>query len=183
MGESKDLELIFRALRYASEQHREQKRKDGISPYINHPIAVAEMIVQTAKVDDAEIVSAALLHDTVEDTGTTREELSTLFGERVASLVMECTDDKSLPKARRKELQVEHAPHKSHGAKIIKMADKISNISDITHAPPTDWPNERIVEYLNWSKRVVDGLRGANSELESLYDQRLHAAKAVHENK
>lgn len=171
------LDSIFRALKFAAALHRDQKRKDNISPYINHPIDVAEMLVRVGGVSDSEVLCAALLHDTVEDVGATREQIEKLFGDRVASLVMECTDDKSLPKARRKELQVENAPHKSDGAKTIKIADKISNISDIMIAPPVDWPKQRIIDYLDWSERVVNGLRGANKDLEELYDERLKEAR------
>ena len=177
VADDKQLNLIFEALSFASVKHREQKRKDGASPYINHPINVADMMVRIGGISDPEVLAAALLHDTVEDVGVTEDELKEIFGERVASLVMECTDDKSLPKARRKELQVEHAPHKTPDAKSIKIADKISNINDIMVRPPSDWPMERIIAYLDWAEKVVSGLRGQNPPLEKLFDERIAEAR------
>lgn len=176
--DNKGLETVFSALKFAAEKHRSQKRKDNISPYINHPIDVVEMMIRCGKVDDPIVLAAGLLHDTVEDTGTKEEELKEKFGSVVAGFVMECTDDKSLPKARRKELQVEHAPHKSAGAKTIKIADKISNIKDIMTRPPADWTQERIVEYLSWAEKVVAGLRGGDPGLEELFDKTLADARA-----
>jgi GTP diphosphokinase / guanosine-3',5'-bis(diphosphate) 3'-diphosphatase len=178
--EEKDFEQFLQALRFAAQKHRDQRRKDSAhSPYINHPIAVAEILWRIGGVRDTTTLVAALLHDTVEDTGTSPDEISTRFGEVVRDLVMEVTDDKSLPKARRKELQVEHAPHKSPQAKQIKLADKINNVVDITYTPPSDWSKERLIEYLDWTQRVVNGLRGQNSALEAEYDRVLAEGKAA----
>ena len=127
------------------------------------------MIASIGKIEDYEILMAAILHDTVEDTETTAEELTELFGENVCSMVLEVTDDKSLPKERRKELQIEHAPHLSVGAKHVKLADKISNVSDVLNNPP-DWTDERKTEYIAWAGKVVDGLRGTNKDLEDYFD-------------
>jgi guanosine-3',5'-bis(diphosphate) 3'-pyrophosphohydrolase len=129
------------------------------------------MLVNVGRVEDVDVIVAALLHDTVEDSGVTFAELEEMFGTGVAEYVKELTDDKSLPKAERKRLQVEHAPHLSHGAKQVKIADKISNIRDITISPPANWSIERRREYVDWGKSVVAGLRGANEELEKLFDQ------------
>lgn len=168
----KEFEIFLRALRFAAARHSDQRRKDSTrAPYINHPIAVAEILWRVGGVRDITTLTAALLHDTVEDTATRPEEIAALFGEEVRALVMEVTDDKSLPKARRKELQVENAPHKSQRARQIKLADKISNIYDIVHFPPSDWPLARKKEYLAWTKQVIDGLRGHNPQLEALYDE------------
>jgi len=168
-----DLNQILSALKFASQKHFEQRRKNGVTPYINHPIEVAETLARVADVSDPAILCAALLHDTVEDTDTSEAEIKQLFGEQIASLVMECTDNKSLPKQERKRLQVEHAPHKSAGAKLIKLSDKISNVRDITENPPADWSTQRKIEYLDWSEQVVSGLRGQNKDLDSLYDRLL----------
>jgi guanosine-3',5'-bis(diphosphate) 3'-pyrophosphohydrolase len=116
------------------------------------------------------VITAALLHDTVEDCGVRFEELDEKFGTAVADYVRELTDDKSLPKEERKRLQVEHAPHLSHGAKQVKLADKISNIRDITISPPEDWSKDRRREYVKWGEDVVVGLRGANAQLEEYFD-------------
>jgi guanosine-3',5'-bis(diphosphate) 3'-pyrophosphohydrolase len=166
------LGLIFEALQFAARKHRDQRRKDPeASPYINHPIALANILLNEAGVGDPVVICAALLHDTVEDTETDESELVGRFGPRIASIVMEVTDDTSLTRARRKELQVEHAPHLSREAKLVKLADKIANVRDVASAPPADWPLERQREYFDWAKRVVDGLRGVEGRLEGLFDE------------
>ncbi|HEY6966790.1 MAG TPA: HD domain-containing protein, partial [Burkholderiales bacterium] len=159
----KDLALLFRALAFAAHKHRDQRRKDAeASPYINHPIALAEVLAGEGGIADAEVLAAALLHDTIEDTDTSLEELRREFGERIAAMVMEVTDDKALPKAERKRLQIVHAAGISPGAKLVKLADKICNLRDIAHSPPVGWSIERRVEYFEWAKQVVDRLRGAH---------------------
>jgi (p)ppGpp synthase/HD superfamily hydrolase len=171
-----DFTLFLKALRFATIKHQNQLRKDGTTPYIIHPIEVTQILWETGAVRDLATLLAALLHDTIEDTGTQPEEIQQEFGQEVLSLVQEVTDDKSLPKAERKRLQVEHAPHKSPRARQIKIADKINNIQAITHTPPKDWPYQRKHEYLEWSEKVVHGLRGHNPALEALYDQVLAEA-------
>jgi GTP diphosphokinase / guanosine-3',5'-bis(diphosphate) 3'-diphosphatase len=172
--------VLLKALKFSAEKHRHQRRKDReASPYINHPIEVAELLLRVGQVEDPDIVAAAILHDTIEDTDTKPEEIEALFGGKVLSLVEEVTDDKSLPKEVRKQLQVETAPYKSEGAKQIKMADKISNLRDIVHSPPAKWSDERKLDYVNWSERVVAGLRGVNHALDELCDQTLSEAKEI----
>ena len=173
-----NLSKILTAASFAAQKHKYQKRKgsDG-EPYINHPVEVANLLVNVGKVDDGDLVVAALLHDTVEDCGVSFEEIEERFGTVVAGYVRELTDDKSLPKAERKRLQIEHAPHLSHGAKQIKLADKISNIRDITRNPPDDWDVQRRREYVQWGENVVAGLRGANPELERAFDETIEAAR------
>jgi GTP diphosphokinase / guanosine-3',5'-bis(diphosphate) 3'-diphosphatase len=166
-----DAGLLLAALELASIKHRDQRRKDQAkSPYINHPIAVARLLWAHGVTDPTTIL-AGVLHDTIEDTATTRAELAEQFGEAVAAVVAEVTDDKSLPKARRKELQVEHAPHMSTAAKLVKLADKTSNLRDMVDSPPHDWPTERRREYFEWAERVVAGLRGVNAGLEQAFDE------------
>ena len=173
-----NLNKLLEAASFAAKRHTHQKRKgsDG-EPYINHPLEVANLLANVGKVDDLDILIAAILHDTVEDTGVTKEELEMRFGQQVADYVSEVTDDKSLPKEERKRLQVEHAPHLSHGAKQIKLADKISNITDVTNNPPHDWPQERKVAYVDWGENVVAGLRGANADLEKRFDETVQKAR------
>ena len=167
-----DFGLFLKALRFAAEKHSGQRRKGGdAAPYINHPIAVTELLWRVGGVREINILVAALLHDTIEDTGTTPEEIRAEFGEDVLGLVLECTDDKSLPKAERKRLQIVNAPHKSPRARQIKLSDKINNVREIAANPPADWPVERRRDYLDWTEQVVKGLRGQNPELEALYDQ------------
>jgi guanosine-3',5'-bis(diphosphate) 3'-pyrophosphohydrolase len=169
---------VLSALKFASEKHRDQRRKSpGDIPYINHPIEVAQILATIAGVTESDTLIAALLHDTIEDTATSQEEISSRFGKTVLGLVMECTDDKTLPKQTRKDLQVINAPHKSPRAKLIKIADKISNVNDIAHAPPEGWSLQRCSEYLDWSQRVVDGLRGGCAALDEHYDMRLQEAR------
>jgi len=163
---------ILDALQFAAQKHRDQRRKDlEASPYINHPIALAHVLWEEGGVHDAAVIQAALLHDTIEDTETTPEELRTRFGRKVAKIVAEVTDDKNLPKAERKRLQVEHAPHISREAKLVKLADKISNLRDMAAGAPRTWPKSRVREYFDWAKRVVDGLRGVHPRLESIFDE------------
>lgn len=135
---------LLRAVAFAARKHRHQRRKDGAaSPYINHPIEVARVLADVGAVTDLELLMAAVLHDTIEDTETTPEELEREFGPAVRALVEEVTDDKSLPKATRKRLQVEHAPALPERARQLKVADKICNVRDVTHDPPTDWSLDR----------------------------------------
>lgn len=161
----------MQAATFAAEKHKLQKRKDDVQPYINHPLEVANLLVDVGQIHEPDIIAAALLHDTVEDCDVSFEELAERFGAPVANYVRELTDDKSLPKADRKRLQVEHAPHLSHGAKQIKLADKISNVRDMTENPPSGWSLERRREYVDWGEEVVAGLRGANGNLENLFDE------------
>lgn len=170
--------VILQALRFSANKHRNQRRKDNNSPYINHPIDVAEVLMTVGGVRELDVIVAAILHDTIEDTDTLPQEIEDLFGNPVLSLVLEVTDDKSLPKKMRKQLQVDNAPHKSLGAKQIKIADKISNLRDIMNSPPANWTRERKLEYVDWSENVVAGLRGANPKLESLYDETLRSVRS-----
>ena len=126
---------------------------------------------------DLAVLIAAVLHDTLEDTATTAAELEERFGAEVRALVEEMTDDKKLPKAERKRLQVEHAPHVSARAKLIKLADKIANVRDVSMAPPSDWSLERRREYLDWTQDVIAGCRGVNPGLEACYDESLAAGR------
>lgn len=170
--------LLLKALRYAAQKHSDQRRKNAkASPYINHPIQVAQILWDVAGVRDASLLVAAILHDTIEDTDATSDEIKAEFGEEVLALVLEVTDDKSLPKQTRKQLQVDHAPHKSYKAKLLKIADKISNVGDIINWPPKDWTLERRQEYLLWTEKVVAGLRGVNEQLEIQYDNLLAQGK------
>jgi GTP diphosphokinase / guanosine-3',5'-bis(diphosphate) 3'-diphosphatase len=172
MPASHDIGLVLRAAQFAAIKHRDQRRKDKEeTPYINHPLALADVLWHEGGIRDARILAAALLHDTVEDTRTTRAELQKAFGRPIASMVAEVTDDKRLHKKTRKRLQVEHAPHLSAGAKLVKLADKISNLRDMAASPPAHWPLARRREYFDWAKQVVDGLRGANRRLERAFDR------------
>ena len=163
---------ILEAAFFAAGKHRDQRRKDSYqSPYINHPLEVAKILAVDGRVTDVELLMAALLHDTVEDTVTSMDELVELFGQRVASLVAEVTDDKSLPKAERKRLQVETAPKKSDAAKQLKIADKICNVRSINRQSPVGWDDERKIQYLNWAQAVVEGCKGVNQDLDLLVNQ------------
>jgi GTP diphosphokinase / guanosine-3',5'-bis(diphosphate) 3'-diphosphatase len=171
---------LLQALSFASVKHRNQRRKDAeSSPYINHPIAVASVLASEGSVEDETLLVAAVLHDTVEDTETTFDELMQRFGAAVAELVRELTDDKSLPKAERKRLQIEHARSASPGAKQLKIADKICNVRDITVAPPADWPVQQRREYLSWAAQVVDSCRGVNPGLDAAFDAALALARQI----
>lgn len=164
--------LILSAVRFAANKHRNQRRKDAeASPYINHPIELANVLANEGGISDPVVLCAALLHDTIEDTETTQEELRLAFGDQIASVVMEVTDDKTLKKAERKQLQIEHARHASHQAKLVKLADKICNLRDIATTPPADWATERKAEYFDWARKVIEGVRGTHSGLEAIFDE------------
>ena len=169
--EQQHLALVFKALAFAAKKHRDQRRKDpAASPYINHPIALAEILSCEADIIDADIICSALLHDTVEDTETTQKELEEIFGKRISQIVMEVTDDFNLPKVERKRLQIEHAAHISDQAKLVKLADKICNLRDVAECPPPEWNLQRRRDYFDWAKQVIDQLRGINKKLEAMFD-------------
>ena len=163
-------QLILKAARFAAHKHRNQRRKDEErTPYINHPISVAKIISEIGNVEDPEVLAAALLHDTLEDTKTTPEELIDNFGERVCNLVQEVSDDKTLPKLERKQRQIDHAKEISEGAALIKLGDKISNVTDITNTPPTDWDSNRRLEYFEWAEKVINNCPKVNEKLETYF--------------
>jgi len=172
--------LLLKALRFSADKHRNQRRKDRAqSPYINHPIEVVQLLWEVGGVRDIDVLLAAVLHDTIEDTETSSEDIREAFGEAVMGFVLEVTDDKSLPKGERKRLQIETAAHKSFGAKLVKLADKSCNVRNLVSTPPADWSLERRQEYLLWTEKVVAGLRGTNPALEAYYDHELASGKLL----
>jgi (p)ppGpp synthase/HD superfamily hydrolase len=163
--------LLLAVLKFAAHKHTRQRRKDlEATPYINHPIEVAEVLSRIGGITDLPTLQAAILHDTIDDTETSPQELEDYFGQEVRLLVQEVTDDKSLPKQERKRLQVEHAPNLSTSAKLIKIGDKICNVSEITPTQPAEWPLQRKLEYLDWTEKVVLGCRDCNLDLEQHFD-------------
>ena len=164
--------LILKAAHFAAEQHRDQRRKDiHASPYIIHPISVALAISQIGGVDDPEILAAALLHDIIEDTETTPEELEAEFGKKVCEYVLDVSDDKTLPKDERKRRQIEHAKKISKGAALIKLGDKISNVTDVINSPPEDWDINRRKEYLDWAEKVIENCPKVNDRMENKFQE------------
>jgi (p)ppGpp synthase/HD superfamily hydrolase len=175
---SKDVVKIARALDYAAQKHVGQRRKgEAKEPYINHLAEVAYLLAEATGGNDTNLVIAGLLHDCIEDQGVKHAELVELFGADVADLVRDVTDDKTLLKAERKRLQVEHAPHKSDRAKMLKMADKTSNLRAIAVSPPTGWDEQRKRDYYAWALAVVAGCRGVNAFLEKKFDEAYRAGK------
>ncbi len=167
-----EIACILRALQFAAEKHRDQRRKgEEASPYINHPIEVARVLVDIGGVVDPVTLQAAILHDTVEDTDTTLEELEGAFGAEVARIVAEVSDDRRLKRTERRALQVERAARSSPRARLVKLADKIANVRDILEAPPAGWPPERRREYVQWAREVVERLRGTNAALEAHFER------------
>lgn len=180
MSEPFQLDAIIDAIIFAARKHQGHVRKDQqASPYVTHPLAVARTIYAIGKVDQLPVLIAAILHDTIEDTDTTEEELRDHFGAYILALVLEVTDDKTQKKNVRKQLQVIHAPCLSQEAKIIKLADKLCNCHDILHTPPKDWSIDRRREYVQWSADVVAGIRGTNQPLEEAFDNMLGSAEEV----
>lgn len=175
-----DIALLLEALHFAADKHRFQRRKDpAASPYISHPIAATELLARAGGVTDSVTLLAAVLHDTVEDTETTPAELEARFGAEVRAVVEEVTDDKSLPREERKRRQVEHAPHLSKRAKLVKLADKTCNPLDVIHHPPPKWTLERRREYLDWSADIVAACRGTNPAMEWYFDEVLAQGRAL----
>jgi len=165
------LRLLLKALAFAAHKHRDQRRKDAkASPYINHPIALADVLVNEGGVTEVEVLCAALLHDTIEDTRTTPEELEQAFGPRIASIVLEVTDNKMLKRLTRKRMQVEHAARASRQAQLVKLADKICNLRDVASHPPAGWDLKRRREYFDWAREVIDRQRGAHPALEAAFE-------------
>lgn len=163
--------LFARALDFAARKHVHQRRKGAAAePYINHLSEVTRLLAEATGGRDTVLVLAGLLHDAIEDTDATVEELAAEFGREVAGVVAEVTDDKSLPKAVRKRLQVEQAAATSTRAKMVKLADKTSNLRALVDSPPAEWDLARKREYLAWARAVADGCRGVNPELERRFD-------------
>ena len=165
---------MLRALSFAAQAHREHRRKGTGEPYVNHLIDVAEILARVAEVVDVAVLSAAVLHDVVEDTSVSAADLEREFGVRVRALVEALTDDKTLSKAERKRLQIEHMRHASDEARCIKLADHCSNIATL----PAEWPQERKLEYLDWSEQVARACAGAHPALEREHRVRLERARA-----
>ena len=167
-----DMGLVLKAAQFAAIRHRMQRRKDReATPYINHPLTLANILWREGGVREARVLAAALLHDTVEDTRTTSAEIRREFGAQVAGVVAEVTDNKRLHKGTRKRLQIEHAAHLSRQAKLVKLADKIANLRDMHSSPPAGWPLARRRAYFDWSRQVVAGLRGTSPRLERAFDR------------
>jgi GTP diphosphokinase / guanosine-3',5'-bis(diphosphate) 3'-diphosphatase len=183
-----DTSIIFKALEFAADRHRGQFRKgNDNTPYINHPIQVAGLLANYAGETDPVLLSGAILHDVIEDTVSSEEErdalikqIAGIFGNDILALTLEVTDDKTLDKQERKRLQVVNASHKSNRAKKLKIADKIMNLRDLTNNPPSDWSVDRILAYFDWAEKVVEGLRGVNDKLDSLFDEVLEKGRIKH---
>jgi (p)ppGpp synthase/HD superfamily hydrolase len=174
-----DIVRITRALDFAARKHVHHRRKGlAAEPYINHLAEVALLLAEATDGKDTELVIAGLLHDCIEDQGVTFGELAELFGADVAGLVAEVTDDKSLQKAERKRLQVAHAPHKSERARMLKIADKTSNLRSMKSSPPKHWDEQRRREYFEWARAVVAGCRGVSAFLEARFDEAYRSGKS-----
>jgi (p)ppGpp synthase/HD superfamily hydrolase len=179
MNQTETLRLL-KAMSFAADKHRFQRRKDTEeTPYINHPINVALTLIEKGEEHNNDLLVAAVLHDTIEDTQTTPEEIEQQFGKTVLDLVLEVTDDKNLPKDERKRLQVLHAPHKSPLAKKLKLADKSCNVYDIVNHPPGNWSIERKLNYLTWAEDILLGLKGTNPLLEEHLSQLIKKGREV----
>jgi (p)ppGpp synthase/HD superfamily hydrolase len=167
-----DLVRLACAADYAARQHIAQRRKgDRADPYINHPIEVAALLAEATDGRDVVLLMGGLLHDTLEDTDATYDDLLERFGPQVAALVAEVTDDKSLPKEERKRLQIEKTPTKSRRAKLLKIADKTSNLRALVASPPAGWTEARLRDYVGWANDVVRSCRGLNPRLEAAFDE------------
>lgn len=166
------LNLLSKALKFAAHKHRNQRRKDQMAtPYINHPIELLSILAHEAQITDLEVLIAALLHDTIEDTDTQAQEIETLFGARVRKIVEEVTDDQNLTSAERKRLQVVHASTLSPQASMVKIADKIANLRDLETSPPAHWSEKRKADYKIWAREVIDQIKNPHPQLKTLFDE------------
>jgi guanosine-3',5'-bis(diphosphate) 3'-pyrophosphohydrolase len=173
---SSDVSLILRGADFAARKHAMQRRKDPErTPYVNHVIGVATSLA-CAGVMETDVLVAALLHDTVEDTECSVGEIAANFGDEIAGIVAEVTDDPDLPTAERKRMQVEHAPICTRKAKLVKLSDKLYNLRDLNRVAPAGWTQQRVAEYFLWSAAVIAGASGVNPELErqlgEVFDER-----------
>ncbi len=176
----RDMSLVLNAAAFAAHKHKDQRRKDvKATPYINHPLALAQALCEEGDVDDPVILAAALLHDTIEDTETSYDEPRGQFGARIADVVVEVTDTKFLGKQSRKRLQLSKAAHASAAAQQVKIADKLCNLRDMLASPPAKWSEKRKREYFDWAKAVVDQVRGANPGLAERFDAVWEAGRTV----
>jgi (p)ppGpp synthase/HD superfamily hydrolase len=158
---------VLKAANAAAQWHTHQRRKgEAQEPYINHLLEVAQLVAEATEGRDPNLVIAALLHDTIEDCEVSRDDIASGFGEDVAAV----TDDKNLKKEERKKLQVDGAPHQPRRAKLLKLADKTSNLLSMATSPPARWSLERKLDYLAWARAVAHGLRGVNPWLEARFD-------------
>ncbi len=175
---SADIVLLAHAADYAARQHIAQRRKgERAEPYINHLTEVAALLAEATGGTDVTLLAGGLLHDTLEDTDSTYEDLEQRFGPEIAALVAEVTDDKSLPKEDRKRLQIDKTPAKSRRAKLLKIADKTSNLRSMVSSPPKGWTPERLRDYVGWAEQVVRSCRGLNITLDAAFDQAYADAK------
>ncbi|MBV8823383.1 MAG: HD domain-containing protein [Hyphomicrobiales bacterium] len=175
-----DVSLIMQAADFAARRHAGQRRKGvAAEPYVNHLLEVAALLADATGGNDAALIAAALLHDSLEDTATEYEEIDARFGPDIAALVAAVTDDKSLPKAERKRRQIESAPNATSRAKLLKIADKTSNVRALIVSPPTNWDLARVVEYIDWAEQVVARCRGQNAMLERAFDAAVTDARAA----
>lgn len=174
-----DVARLLDAADFAARKHKAQRRKDPeATPYINHPIGVAWILAHEAGVTDVALLQAALLHDTLEDTATSAGELEARFGGAVRALVEEVSDDKALPRAQRKQLQLQRAPARSPAARLLLLADKLHNLRDLHRCAPQGWSEARVAEYFGWAWEVARALRGTHAALEQEL-QRLFVARGL----
>jgi guanosine-3',5'-bis(diphosphate) 3'-pyrophosphohydrolase len=145
---------VLDALFFAAKAHKDQRRKSSGEPYVNHLIEVAQLLASLADVQDQTTLQSAVLHDSVEDTVITGNELQERYGSEVLKLVLQLSDDKSQPKDVRKALTVDKIGSKDPRAQCIKIADLISNLRSL----PDDWPTERQKQYLDWAKAVRNNI-------------------------
>ena len=161
------MNLVLKATQFAALKHCDQRRKDGKTPYIIHPISVAMILADIGSIEDLEILSAALLHDTLEDTDTFAHELDKNFGSRVRIIVEELTDNDMLTFSQCKQMQIEKAPYLSKNATLVRIADKISNVSDVIENPPPEWNQKRCNKYVDWAEAVMNNCQKVNQDLEN----------------
>ena len=173
------MNLVLKATQFAALKHCDQRRKDGKTPYIIHPISVAMILAEIGSIEDLEILSAALLHDTLEDTDTSAHELDKIFGSRVRIIVEELTDNDMLTFSQRKQMQIDNAPYLSKDATLVRIADKISNVSDVIENPPPEWNQKRCNKYVDWAEAVMNNCQKVNQDLENHFFELLTESRKL----
>lgn len=175
-----DIHIVLEAVGFAAEGHNGQLRENPEkTPYIIHPIRVTEHLMTIANVHERDILVAALLHDTVEDTKITFADIQKSFGTTAEGYVRELTDNMSLPQEERMKLQIETAPKKSLAAAQIKLADKYDNLKSLQSNPPATWDQKKIDEYFLSAKKVTSSLPAANVPLKKAVDDVISQYKPV----
>jgi len=162
----KDAEAVLGAAIFATEKHKSQVRSnEKKTPYIIHPIEVADLVMKIGHVYDKDVLITALLHDVMDDTQTTYEQITSLYGTKVSSYLEEMTSKQGLSLKEQKKQQIMQAFRQNPSVAIIKLSDKLSNLKTLATSPPPSWSRDRIDQYFQWAQTVIENLPESNQLL------------------